>query len=425
MSIKNQLTQLTKNKTTDFRFIPFIVVLFYILTLFFSEFYFGSYAVVGKHFALHPQPYFVDLKILLCGIDAIRDNINPYEINCDNTIPYFNYPITWGFLAPLPFITVPNVLYIGICLALCFFTSLYFFIGKINFLEAIIYSFLFISPAVMLGPERGNSDLIIFLLLLIPILKTAFQRLFPIIILFCSLLKLFPIAAIMGIFHRARNNTKNALIIFLSVGLMFLFYIILMRDNILMVSKKTPRPYRDFSYGLGGIPSIFIDHFPSEKTSIYILLPVLMILGFFLFHILTIKQWRTLKFSEDKYGLSYIAGSSIFVTTCLIGHNWEYRLIFLLFAIPQILKWILEKKQFAFLLLILVMLILWQSFIGNILSKLPLNVHYSLISQLFVVILFYCLLSILLNFTKETLNKVQPLFFTKKNHEVKYSNTSI
>ncbi len=127
MSIKNKLTQLSKNKTTDFRFIPFIVVLFYILTLLFSEFYFGSYAVVGKHFALHPQPYFVDLKILLCGIDAIRDNINPYEVNCDNTIPYFNYPITWGFLAPLPFITAPNVLYRYLFGTMFFYFPVFFY----------------------------------------------------------------------------------------------------------------------------------------------------------------------------------------------------------------------------------------------------------------------------------------------------------
>lgn len=423
MSIKNKSIQLLENKTTDFRFIPFTVVLCYILILLFSEFYLGSYAIVGEHFAIHPLPYFVDLKILLCGVDAIRENISPYTVNCDRPAPLFNYPITWGFLAPLPFITALNALYIGGALALSFFTFLYFFIGRLNFLEATIYSILLISPAVMFGVERGNCDLIIFLLLLIPIFKSASQKFFSVIILFCSLLKLFPIGAIIGIFHWLRNNTKKTLMLFFSVGLMFLFYLVAMRDNILMVSKKTPRPYRDFCYGLGGIPSIFTDHFPSEKIYIQILFPVLMIIGFFLFLKLSGKQLHRLKLSEDKYGLSFITGSSIYVTTCLIGYNWEYRLIFLLFTIPQILRWIFEKKQFAFLLLLLTMLILWQSFIANILLKLPLNFHYSLITQSFVAILFYGHLSILLNFIKETLNQIQPLFFIKKKHEVKHSNT--
>ena len=425
MSIKSKSSELLNNKTTDYRFIPFIVVACYILTLLFSEYYFGTYAVVGDFFAIHPQPYFVDLKILLCGIDAIRDNISPYTVNCDDTFPHFNYPITWGFLAPLPFITASNFLYIGFALTLSLFTFLYFFIGRINFLEAIMYSVLFISPAVMLGAERGNSDLIIFLLLLIPVFKSASKKLFTFIILFCSMLKLFPIGTIIGIFHNLKNNTKNSLILFFSTGLIFLLYIIIMKDNILMVSQKTPRPYRDFCYGLGGIPSIFIDHFLSGKIYIQIFLPVLMIIGFFLFYKLLGKQFQTLKLSEDKYGLSYMVGSSIFITTCLIGYNWEYRLIFLLFTIPQTLRWFFEKKQLALFLLLLTMLLLWRSFIESILLKLPFNSHYSLISQFFVVILFYGHLSILINFIKKTLNQIQPLFFIRKKHEVKYSNTSI
>src|SRR3972149_1490616 len=191
----NNLRNLLQDNKRDFRIIPFGFVMIYMLVLLFSEFYFGSYAVIGSYFCIIPIPYFVDLKILLCGIDAIRENINPYTVSCLDGIHFFNYPYIWGFLSFLPFITTSNLIYIGLGLALTLFSTLYFYIGKINFIDAIIYTLLFLSPAIMLGVERGNCDLIIFLLLLIPLFYRNSHSLFAFVILITGMLKLFPIGA--------------------------------------------------------------------------------------------------------------------------------------------------------------------------------------------------------------------------------------
>jgi hypothetical protein len=408
---------LSDTKTMDFRFIPFGVVLCYMLALLFSQFYFGSYSVIADYFAIHPRPYFGDLKVLLCGIDAVRSNQNPYTALCllDGN-PDFNYPYIWGFLASFPFITESNALYIGIALASLFFSFLYFFIGRINLSGAIIYSALLLSPAVMLGVERGNSDLIIFLLLLIPVFYYSSQKLLAFVVLIAGMLKLFPIGAITAIFYRLKDNKKQSFVLFFSIGLAFLFYLILATDNILLVSQKTPRPYRDSCYGLGTLPSLLGDYFPSWRLYITAIYPLIILFGYFPFYRLVGKQLGTVKFSANKASLSFVIGSSIFIITCLIGYNFEYRLTFLLFTIPQILIWISENNQFVFLPLLLSILILWQSFIGMIAPQTPFKLDYFYISQIFVVVLFYCHITTLFEFVKERLEQILPLISIKKFH---------
>jgi hypothetical protein len=54
---------------------------------------------------------------------------------------------------------------------------------------------------------------------------------------------------------------------------------------------------------------------------------------------------------EIEFGVNKInafrMGASIYIVTFLIGNNWDYRLIFLLFTIPQMLAWLKSKTQFS------------------------------------------------------------------------------
>ena len=410
--IAGKIIDLLQDSRKDFRIIPFGIVLVYIFILFFSEFHLGSYAVIGSYFRIHPIPYFVDLKILLCGIDAIREGADPYTVICYQGSPFFNYPYIWGFLSFFPFITTSNLIYIGLGLALILFSVLYFYIGKINFFGAIVYTFLFVSPAIMLGVERGNCDLIIFILLLIPIFNKNNIVLFSFIVLITSFLKLFPIGSIFCILNNVNNRVKKSLWSFVSVILIFLMYLILMKENIIMVSQKTPRPYGGVSFGIGEIPSMFINYFknyPSLKVFIFIIFIVLFLFTFIIFYHIVQKKIKTPLVDSGSKGISYLIGSGIFITTYLIGYNWEYRLIFLLFTIPQILCWIGENKFIAKNLLILSILIVWQSYTVSLLSIGIRGIYAYLFSQLFVILLFYGHLYILFNF----LNSYYKMFSSK------------
>ena len=86
-------------------------------------------------------------------------------------------------------------------------------------------------------------------------------------------------------------NTKSKIkkSFWLSVGVVFsfIFYLFLMKDNIIQVSDKTPRPYKEASYGLGSMPSIFIDYLDIQLAHhllTYIIFITLMLIGFVFFY---------------------------------------------------------------------------------------------------------------------------------------------
>src|SRR5204862_8302919 len=124
---------LLQDNNRDFRIIPFGFVLIYILVLLYSEFFLGSYAVIGDYLRIYPAPYFWDLKVLLCGLDAFREGADPYSAICFDGSSTFNYRYIRGNLTLFPFLTISKLICLGFVLALTFLTTLYFFIGCINF----------------------------------------------------------------------------------------------------------------------------------------------------------------------------------------------------------------------------------------------------------------------------------------------------
>src|SRR4029079_16208631 len=95
-------------------------------------------------------------------------------------------------------------------------------------------------------------------------------------------------------------------------------------------------------------------------------------------------------------------GSSIFLLTCLAGYNFAYRLVFLLLTIPQILDWVAETRFLAIAPLMLTIVISWESFIDAMANRWFSYPHYFGVGQVFVVLLFYCHLTVLFRFLKDT-----------------------
>ena len=130
-------------------------------------------------------------------------------------------------------------------------------------------------------------------------------------------------------------------------------YVYIFIDNITLVSHKTPRPYGGMSYGLGDIPSMVYGHFNNYKTFIFISFFSFMVMWLYFFYIKTFPILRKMVVEDDMKGKSFLMGSGIFITTCIIGFNWEYRLIFLLLTLPQIFKWVKKSRFISFLVIML------------------------------------------------------------------------
>jgi hypothetical protein len=48
---------------------------------------------------------------------------------------------------------------------------------------------------------------------------------------------------------------------------------------------------------------------------------------------------------NEKYLNMFRLSAGIYIGTFILGNNWDYRLMFLLFAIPQITSWAEEKSS--------------------------------------------------------------------------------
>lgn len=390
--------QLTINEA-DYRFIPFGTVFVYFFLLLHFEFYLGSYSIITNYFNILPKPYFIDLKILLCGIDSVRAGTDPYKTICVEGVSLFNYPYLWTYLSFIPFLTNGNHIYIGVAIAIMFFSSLYFFVGKVNLRVAIVYLFLFISPALVLGVERGNCDLIIFMLFLFSIFFHKHSKFLGVVVIITSVLKLFPIGGLAGLLKGVHSKQKNTLSLIAGVVGLFVIYLIVMKDNILLVSEKTPRPFLNISYGLGQIPSMAV-HFlkinPDLSLRIYALFVAVCLIIFVLIYRIIIKRFSIPVIDSGRNGVAYLIGSGIFITTCLIGYNYEYRLMFLIFTIPQLISWYAESRKITLSMLVFTILLFWQSFLSEVVSKIGQSIAFNLLPDTLFVILGYLVFKIVL-----------------------------
>jgi hypothetical protein len=372
----------------DFRFIPFGFIVLYVLALVLSERFLGSYVVVGRLFRIHAMPYFVDLQVLLCGVDAVRNHADPYMVPCFQGKAIFNYPYSWGVLSLLPFLNEANHIPLGFVLAFVLFVSLYFFVGSLTRFEAFVYTSVFLSPAFMLGVERGNCDLLIFLLLLVPLAFRYSRPLFAFAILAAAALKFYPIGALGSLLV---NKKSRWFVLPLSVLGLFLVYLAIMKGNLSLVMQKTPKPFGDIAYGLGTIPWIVASEFGWRRTYATVLFCLLAGAGLVVAYVLTRKRIAAMAVGLDRKGVAYLMGSGIFITTCLIGGNWEYRLIFLALTMPQTLDWIRARTHtLAGAASGITIAVLWETFLQTIVTRLGMKAwQFHLFSGTLVILLFY------------------------------------
>jgi hypothetical protein len=341
--------------------------------LLYTEYQSGSYAATAKYLGIFPMPYFHDLKLWICGIESISQGLSPYLVGCDNSAAYFNYPYSWSVFSIFPFITKANLIPIGLVIISCFILSLYFFIGRCNLFSAIVYTLILASPSFMLAVERCNCDLIIFLILMLALLTDNLKYLSAGFLLFAAVLKLFPVGAFISILNAGKGKFRNYFMMFLSTLLAFLAYAWIWKDNLLIVNKMIISPFGRHSFGLGEIPFALIQYLASDSLYLQVLAYALFMLTALIFGYFIFKKTNIPDVELNRYGTAYLMGSGIFLLACVFGFNFEYRLIFLAFTIPQTISWINKKDPLATFNLGLTILIVWQSCIEEVLNALHLQ----------------------------------------------------
>ena len=101
--------------------------------------------------------------------------------------------------------------------------------------------------------------------------------------------------------------------------------------------------YNSFKDGVSEI--LFVNDF-KNKHFIFSRLLVFLLIIFFVIKFFAFPNLRKKNLDNNNNYLFFIAGSTIFCGTFLLGSNFDYRLIFLLFTIPYLLDLRKSKKKF-------------------------------------------------------------------------------
>ena len=319
----------------------FIYIFFCLTMLFFILFFLYGYQEILQIVWNIPtkKPYFADIRTIT-GVNAtISMGFDPLVNNPGD--PWgrtMNYPRIWQKFAELVNLNHNHGIYFGLFNVTDYVVGFIVFIRtlKLNYPMTAFLLLCFFSPASILGIERGNTDILIFAILVFAIICINKSTvMFSILILMSAILKLFPILSY-SILLRERKNKflKNILIVMTIFGL----YVVLTFDDIILIRNGTPQAVV-LSYGMNIIPQAINNFLDSSFLAFVIIFTMYCFIGgVFLYTFNKIKIMEL--FVQDyQYIDSFRAGGAIFLGTFLFSNNWDYRLIFLIFTIPQLLTW--------------------------------------------------------------------------------------
>lgn len=343
-----------------------------------------------------------DLRLLLKGTDLYSVGKDPFKEHYE---PPYNYPSFWRFFSYIKGFDAAHYKVIGSLLV--FFTQSMFLwaTGSWDPKKAFYYILLLLSPVSLLIFERGNNDLVIFLLLLFPVLVFPKSKIVYILFfLLAFMLKLYPIGAGLLLLYLYREINFKSVAVLAGVGAVILCYIGLNYEEIIMIRERTPISVSEFSFGfqvpLENIMSHNRKMYKVEEVywTGYIVLWISII--FLLFKVFKNKwnQADLMNIKSQEIHL-FLIGGGVFLFSFFLSVSWEYRLFFLVLCVPAMISWMKSDQFGAKYLIIVLPIILWNQtfrkvaesvFSGN--SNAVFIINQLLIASVAVVLMVYIIL---------------------------------
>ncbi len=238
-----------------------------------------------------------------------------------------NYPKVW--------ITIANVFHLENESAFRFFVTLYvagyfLFCLALLYKYSSIYIFLSIfSTSSLLAIERGNNDVLIFCLLFAGIFSS--RDIWKILFISCaSILKVYPLFSVLV--FREKRRIIAGITFFLCLYFAFNFE----EMSVILNGNTACGP---LSYGFGSVIWLVRKHLDLAPATAKIAL-----YGYVLFTISELSKSNVFELAFEDGNVVplekdlFIAGGAIYSFSYLLTDNWDYRLIFLIFCMPYLLR---------------------------------------------------------------------------------------
>lgn len=324
-------------------------------------------------------PPFVDLHDILSAAECHRAGIDVFQSNpCDILNRPMIYSPVWLLLMPAPLAaatTAPG----GVVLDLLFIASLAFLLRPRSVGELLIFCAAAASTMVVYALERGNADLIMFLLLLVAgwfyrrggsIHVVAYAA-----FILGALLKFYPLV-LMLLAVRERWKPFLALAV-LSTAIMAAFFIGYATELRLAVSHIPTGDWFTEQFSAQNVPFGLIEVYPSLAAAVPrfagmamgALVALSLVIAAFLargmLHATVAEDWSG---HEATY---LVMGSAVLAGCFFAGPNVDYRGIYFLFVLPGMIELARRHASLRSLMTVTVAGILftmWSAWLRKIIS---------------------------------------------------------
>jgi hypothetical protein len=271
---------------------------------------------------------FADLRNLTGGAESLAADYDPlYRNPGDPWGRRMNQPRLVQYIISGLKLDQSHTDFIGILFISLFLLGVFISFKAINIMTALLLAVVIFSPAVMLGVERGNHDLFIFFLVSLALSTSNFAIISMSILLFASFIKFYPVFALP---YFLKYDRRRFWLMFLSFVGAFVLYLDINWPDLAQIFRTTQKGSGVLAYGSRSYFSIGL--LPS-----FIPLATIMA-GCLMLHVYKINS-KGVSQDDVNYIDAFRVGAGIYVGTFFLGNNWAYRLMFLIFTIPQLVSW--------------------------------------------------------------------------------------
>ncbi|WP_426413305.1 hypothetical protein [Bradyrhizobium ganzhouense] len=298
------------------------------------------------------QPPFFDMRVINDYAACAWKGLDPYAPRACN-VDNFNIPPAWlwlGFLgvdgSDSPLLSAAAIAAAGIVMMLLLRGRSWY--HGVMALGAIM------SPAVMMGVERGNLDLFILALVGAAALIYEEKRLGRA----CGAMALLGLGVVLKLFPMfcislAARSSRSTLIFACTTGALSLTYLGLTLDYVFLIRRNVPSTFI-LSYGYKVI-FLGIDQIRSEaglspiglaETWLPAGAAAVVVIGAAIVAVNSLRnRCEFCAVHKSVAGTAFLFGAGIYCGTYLLGTNFVYRLMFLLLCVPQLQDWQSRKYQ--------------------------------------------------------------------------------
>lgn len=304
--------------------------------------YYKLWAFVGVP---HMEPLFADLHAILSARECHTRGMNVFLNNpCDLMGRIHVYGSAWLSLSQL---NAPSSLWLlGLTTNAAFMAIAVGVIRPTSVSELLISCLILFSPAVTLGIERANNDIVIFILVAVSAAlltsQYALNRIFALLtICVAALLKIYPSILFGAALFAIKKNRKEFVVILASSFLLVAWWLGMYANEILLLKDLVPKPLDHYVTGAKALFTYIGRPFPavlSISFAGFLAIFFVVIISFALWILFLLKKKIIAPPPRKSSYILFVFGLSILFFTYTINTNYDYRWIFFVFLIPLLFE---------------------------------------------------------------------------------------